>query len=1110
MFGKGQSRWQEALKFPPGKARTKFQDYIESVSHKERLGAAIELGRAALLTDRDGERAREIISSLKNGQFADRYLALNSCEGSRDTDLVFEYVSDRSETLKAIARKMICIYGTDAQVLKSFELCPRLNRKSFVKQLNKSRRWALVDQILTSLKDSEPVDFAALMPYGSTEFVRTHWPGIENDCAYIEWERLARNKPEYAQERMLALVDSTPEFDPRVRSHAVTVITILSKARISSALKIVESLLRICSVSQVSTQSAVIAFPARMAKLAVEHEDRMTVNFFPVFHKIEDQDLLLALLRKYPQNYGIVKILKKLPVVARVKVYEQLAPAWRAENDGVIEESILEVMPTDVRVKEAKAYLAMESLVAYPQIRMQYAAFLPWQESNEFLSPFLRDPDATLRSVAWSALIAALRYNRSQLGEVLSQIKQRQKEQDPVKQAIFEALAKLPPSLFTTNDLTALDGVIQDALVSKDLSSSTAYCIENLLLSLVSFHPEWAAKQIADFWKARGYSSYFGSAWRINDRQALLVEAQIAPVLKQWNRKEYESFVLTAASLLGKRLKVTTQITRLLREIVLESNKESSCHHAYSLLSSNAFKTLAEIVPLMLQKDSSWGTTQNVASYLMRYRQDLLTPYLGSKTHKGRFHSGKNRVVPKLSVSPIFLSAGQQKIYADALDSMAVDDETRWYENCFVIDNLAKLPEFPIKYLTRFLKRPGESQYAIQAMARLDQGNGVPLLAEALEDPALGSVAIYALRTCLLKMPANDALPIVLRAPRKQITVYKEVVRLLGDIKSEEAFAELLSIAALNESGEQPLHRDVRVAMLCAFWSHLDKDEAWKVLQSAVDDSDEVVAYTAIRTPADRLSSGGQLSLLNLLRGGLEHDASRVRLKTLERLCQMPVPDPDMKLLDAIIALLGSPAPEECRRAARALMSLYAHKSLIALPQAANAVMKKRSNLRILVMTIEEMLISQRSKLIPATYATIANLEADPLTVTLRVRLAATSMPWKELAHWLRELDAKNVLHADAVHQLGATLGNSLRPDVSGMVELEDELRNADSDVLKRVALYALEAQSNSRHGWNVERISRLESFRQDSSQYIAEVAQFILPESEETLKALETQAQGG
>lgn len=1101
MFGKGQSRWQEALKLPAEKARAKFQEYIEAVSHKQRVAAAVELGRTTLMTDRDGERARDIVTNLRNGQFADRYLALNSCYGSRDAEHILESVSDRSETLRAIARKMICIYGSDAHVLKAFDLSARLTRKSFVKELNKRKRWTPLDQILGSLETSEPEDFAQLLPYGSTEFVRAHWPSVETDCTNEEWQRLTRNKPEYAEERIVKLVDSTPDYDPRVSWHAISALRILAKARSSGSMKIVNSLLKTVSISDISVQAAVDAFPSEMVKLAVDQEDRMSVDFSSVFPEIHDHELLLSLMRKYPPRYGIVKILKKLPVVARAKVYEQLAPMWRSEGDGVIEEAILEVMPAEVRIKEARAHLAMESLSTFPQIRMQYAAFLPWEEVTEVLKPYRGDPDAQLRSVAWTALIGALRYNRSKLNEVLEQIKQRKREQDPVRQAIFESLAKLPPSLFTKDHFADLSATIQDALDSKDLSYSTANYIERLLLSLIPFHTEWAGTQIAHFWKERGYSSCAGMTWKINDQQALQIEAKIVPVLRQWSKKEYEPFVLAAAGLFGKRLKKTTQITRLLREIIIDPCSHHSAEHAFYLLRNNAFEILADAIPLMLQKDSSWGTKQEVVNYLMRYRQDLLTPFLGSKTHKGRFHSGKNCVVPSLSVSPVFLSSGQQKIYSEALNSMAVDDDNRRYENTFVINNLAKVPEFPIKYLTRFLKRPAEAQMALLAMACLNEGNGVPLLVEALDDPVLASVAIYALRYSLLRMPANEALPIIRRAPRNQITVYKEVVRLLGDIKSDEAFQELLAIAGGNEQ----LHRDVRVALLCACWSHLDKKEAWNILQEAVSDPDDAVAYTAIRTPADRLSADGQRSLLTLLLGGLSHIAPRVRLKTLERLFDMPIADAEMKLLDATIALLASDAPEECRRAALALMSLYSHKSLIAMPQAATAVMQKRLNLRILIESIEDELQTQRSKLVPAAYATIAVLEQDPLTLTLRARLAVASMPWMELAQWLRELDSKKMLHPDALREIGLRLSTSLRSDFDRIIELETELNKADSDVLKRIALYALEAQSNSRRGWNAERLARLDSFRRDSSAYIAEVAQFILPESEEALKTLQS-----
>lgn len=1100
MFGKGQPRWRDALKLSSEKAMARFQEFIEGATHRQRFAAAVELGRLTLIEGSDGQRAREIVSSMRQGNFAQRYVALNSCYGSRDTEHIVESVADRSETLRTVARSMIAIYGSDAEVRKTFELSTRANRQAFLRQLKKRKRWAVVDQILESLEISSLSEFATLLPYGSLNFVTSHWPRIEKQCSSIDWERLARNQREFCFERMIALVDATPDFDSRVVANAVAVIEVLSKARFAGAMQLVEALLRISSLSRLAVHPMLRAFPSQTARLAVGDTDRVYLDFLTTYPKIEDHDLLLELIKRYPPRYGIVPILKKLPAVARRKVYDELSAMWRSDGDGVIEEAILELMPTDIRVREARAHLALESLHAHPQIRMQYAPLLPWQEAGEVLKPYLGDPDVQLRMVAWSSLIVALRYHRDELSGVLDQIKQSKRELDPIKQTIFESLSKLPPVIYKSEHLAALASVIQDALDSKDLSVNTAYFIESLLLSLMPFYPEWAATRIAHVSQERGDRGRYGNTWRINEQQALQIEAKIVPVLQQWSRKEYESFVITTANLLGKRLKVTKQILKLLRDIVLDGGQQSSREEAFSLLRRNAFESLRELIPLMLQKDSSWGTKQDVVDYMVRYRQDLLTPFLGTKKHKGRFHSGRNCVVPNLSHRAIFLSAGQQKIYVEALDSMASNDDSRRFENFFVISNLSKIPDLPVKYLTRFLQRPAEAHKAIQALGLLDEGGGVPLLVESLDDPALASVAIYALRKRLLKMPDEEAIKIILSASRDQVTIFKEVVRLLGEVGSEEAYAELLLIAEMN------LHRDVRVALLRALWNHLDRSESWQILQHAVNEPEEVVAYTAVRTPDYGLSAEGRDALLSLLHGGLIHQSPRVRLKTLERLSRMPVSDPSLKLLDAIIDSLGSAVPEECRRAGFVLTDSYAHKSLIALPNAATAVMHKRLNIKTLIECIEGSLNFQRSRIVQGVYPTIAALEEDPLTLTLRARLAVVSMPWHQLAQWLKDLDDRKQLHPDLIHEVGSQLKQSLRHDFEQVVELETELRKTDSDPLKRIALYALEAQCEEElDGWNAERLERLESFRRDSSPYIAEVAQFILPEAEEALRALQS-----
>ena len=84
-----------------------------------------------------------------------------------------------------------------------------------------------------------------------------------------------------------------------------------------------------------------------------------------------------------------------------------------------------------------------------------------------------------------------------------------------------------------------------------------------------------------------------------------------------------------------------------------------------------------------------------------------------------------------------------------------------------------------------------------------------------------GRIAIYALRSALLTMPGPRALEMLRGVPMKRVTVAKEVVRLVGELGSAEAFAFLRGLEG------RPLHRDVEVARLRALWDHLERPEAF-------------------------------------------------------------------------------------------------------------------------------------------------------------------------------------------------------------------------------------------------------------------------------------------
>ena len=108
---------------------------------------------------------------------------------------------------------------------------------------------------------------------------------------------------------------------------------------------------------------------------------------------------------------------------------------------------------------------------------------------------------------------------------------------------------------------------------------------------------------------------------------------------------------------------------------------------------------------------------------------------------------------------------------------------------------------------------------ALRMLGRMDGGQGVLLLLSALDDDR-GRIAIYALRQALLQMPQTRAIALLKGVSATKVTVAKEVVRLLGELRTEESLQELLAW------NDRPLHRDVRIALLRATWDHLDKGQA--------------------------------------------------------------------------------------------------------------------------------------------------------------------------------------------------------------------------------------------------------------------------------------------
>src|SRR5262249_42731525 len=136
-------------------------------------------------------------------------------------------------------------------------------------------------------------------------------------------------------------------------------------------------------------------------------------------------------------------------------------------------------------------------LTTRPLVRAAYFALLPWDEARDGLRGWFQHPEAEMRSAAWTALTAAARYQSSRLGELLTLVRQRKNEQDPVRLAFLTGLAGLPPRRWAAEHLPDLAGVLREALDAPNLSPASTNALARLLWSLLPHQPAWAATQLA-------------------------------------------------------------------------------------------------------------------------------------------------------------------------------------------------------------------------------------------------------------------------------------------------------------------------------------------------------------------------------------------------------------------------------------------------------------------------------------------------------------------------------------------------------------------------------------------------------------------------------------
>jgi hypothetical protein len=746
-------------------------------------------------------------------------------------------------------------------------------------------------------------------------------------------------------------------------------------------------------------------------------------------------------------------------------------------------------LPLDLRVREAIRHLDhVAELAAAPSDRIAYARYLPFADAQAALATGLGHPTGERRAEAIGLLIGTVRFERPRMADALALVRRAKNEQDPVRLAMFNALRSLPIHAFLPEHLEAVAGAIAEALDAADLSHATTQALFGLVVRLFRVDAAWGARWFGKILETRDGLTSSELGRELTEADVVTLAPTLTPILARWLADERSFLPIALAESLGKRLSAVPVLVEALEKLAADLPFVDVARNALDTLSTHARARFAALVPGLVAADPSFAILPRVAAFVSRRRQDLLSPLLGAAPMEGRFATGKTRWAIDFDGGYFRWTPRQQGVHAE-LQSLIVGRA-----DCAVpaarqaIQTLAHLVFLPPTAILTLATdpRPAVRDLAVTALSWLDQGEGTPALLDALGD-ARARVAVYALRKVLQEMSEERVLALLRGAPRTKVTVAKEIVRLLGSMGGDEAFADLV---ALDAPG---LHRDVRIALFRALWDHLERPEAWAVLERASADPDPTLALRLFEIPVARLSADGDTRLSRLLSRVLVRPDIEGRKELLQRVSTLALADRGRLLFGACLALMSSSSLREYSVATGAVLARM-------VPEEAEIVAACIQALMVEPRVLREMLKALGSAVGPyspphrnqVARATLDALARDPRMAAQHLWLSSLLLTWRQMADLLISFSARDALYFDTMTTAVETMSRCTEPE-----QLEAALATHSDARLRRLALAALERAASGSQGWSPARRARLLVFRGDFSVLVSGRALFVFPPDE-------------
>ncbi|MBJ6759831.1 hypothetical protein JGU66_03595 [Myxococcaceae bacterium JPH2] len=738
----------------------------------------------------------------------------------------------------------------------------------------------------------------------------------------------------------------------------------------------------------------------------------------------------------------------------------------------------------------------------------------------------------------------------------LAMILSRKNEQDTVRRVMLHLPTSWPRRAFRPEHTKAIGQILRDALDAADLSYQAAFSAEQLLIRTFRLDAEWGARWLGTFIKERGGIEEPNLGEHLSDEDLRLTAPQLLTIARAWSKRGRGEAMLGLASSLGSRIALVAGLQELLEsvrdttrsyvlalgltrgmakndrprfeaslgatmrrwfdqgweqnivELASSEPKSQALHpeliaglervalhlgnHSESALMAMrrfAVQSFDMLVPRLLKQDASTIQFSVVRDHLHRRRQDLLGPYLDGPVIHGKFATGTTRWLLPFDADFFRWTEAQCTAYSRALAEVCADPERDTPALLTAVTRMAALDWAPMEGLCALVNdsRPVVQERALRVMARCDQGQGAPTLVRSLEG-SLARIAIYGLRRAFHGMPPARVVALLADVPLTKVTVAKEVVRLLGEMRSDAAYARLVELDA------QPLHRDVRIALLRALWDHLDREPTWGIFERAATGSDMVMATRVGDIPADRLTAETDTRLSAVLALVLARPEPEARIELLQRAPFLAIRDRAHVFLDACGTRIASPYDIEVQAATTALLTRSDERVISRLEPHLRAVLSDRRALQVATSLVLTDMREWRPVFTEAARIAERVVSEDPRLVALRVRCAAAGLEPLDFAARIAELGEAGLLDANAQAACHAEVE---RLPLEALDSVGARLRASSSAEARRVALGCLVRDAGPRRGWTPEKLAALETLQADPSPLVSGAAQFVFPPRE-------------